>query len=114
MTLITPEDRVSRTADLLRSLEDSVRELRQMAEDLKRRIEAGEDADLVDGSRQVEQATRLIRSCQKVEECFVEQLERRVGIVRGGYALDLDRARFEIGCRLARLRTCGHSGPVSE
>ncbi|MFC3118379.1 hypothetical protein [Jhaorihella thermophila] len=114
MTLVTPEERVSRTADLLRSLEDSVRELRQMAEALKRQIEAGEDAALAEGSRQVEQAVRLIRSCQKVEECFVEQRERQAGIVRGGYALDLDRARLEIGCRLARLRACGDSRAVSE
>lgn len=114
MTLITPEDRVSRTADLLRSLEDSIRELRQMAEELKRQIEAGESADLADGGRQVEQAVRLIRSCQKVEECFVEQRERQAGIVRGGYALDLHKARLEIGCRLARLRACRDSRGVPE
>lgn len=114
MTLITPEERVARTADLLRSLEDSVRDLRQMAEDLKRRIEAGEDADLTGGTRQVDQLCRLIRSCQNVEERFVEQHHKQSGIARGGYALDLDAARFEIGCRLARLRACGRKGKVPE
>lgn len=85
-----------------------------MAESLKRQIEAGEGAPLADGSKQVEQAVRLIRSCQKVEQCFVEQRERQEGIAQGGYALDLHRARLEIGCRLARLRACGDSRKVPE
>ena len=114
MTLITPDERVSRTADLLRSLEDSVRDLRRQAEDLKRRIEAGGDADLAGGNRQVEQLVKLIRSCQNVEERFVEQQHRQAGIVRGGYALDLDRARLEIGGRLASLRACADPGGIPE
>ncbi|MDK3019276.1 hypothetical protein [Pseudodonghicola flavimaris] len=107
MILITPEERVSKTADLLRSLEQSVQELRQLTEGLKAEIEAGGAADIAARSRELEQAGRLIRSCQKVEECFVEQQQRKAGIARGGYALDLDAARLEVGCRLARLRTCG-------
>jgi len=106
MILITPEERVSKTADLLRSLEQSVRELRQVAESLRADIEAGEHADVTARTRELEQAGRLIRSCQKVEECFVEQQQRQTGIAQGGYALDLDAARLEIGCRLARLRAC--------
>jgi len=106
MTLITPDERISRTADLLRSLEDSLCNLRQQAEDLRRQIEAGEDADLVDGSKQVAKVDGLIRSCQKVEENLVEHHNRQVGIAQGGYALDLEEARSEIGCRLARLRAC--------
>lgn len=114
MILITPEERVTRTADLLRSLEDSVQELRRMAEDLKAQIAAGEDADIANRSKELEQAGRLIRSCQKVEECFVEQHHRKAGIAQGGYALDLDAARTEVGCRLARLRRTCDPGDISE
>jgi hypothetical protein len=106
MTLITPDDRISRTADLLRSLEESLGNLRRQAEDLRRQIETGEEADLVNGSKQVAQVNSLIRSCQKVEENFVEHHNRQAGIAQGGYALDLEQARSEIGCRLARLRAC--------
>jgi len=106
MTLITPDDRFSRTADLMRSLEESLGNLRRQAEDLRRQIETGEEADLVNGSKQVAQVSSLIRSCQKVEEIFVEHHNRQAGIARGGYALDLEAARSEIGCRLARLRAC--------
>lgn len=114
MTLITPEERMSRTAELLQSLEASIRGLRQAAEDLRKQIGTGEDADLAGAGKQLGQLEGLIRSCQKVETSFVEQHHRQAGIVRGGYALDLERARFEIGCRLARLRTCCGAGQISE
>ncbi len=110
MTLITPDDRISRTADLLRSLEDSLSNLRRRAEDLRTQIEAGEDADFVDGTRQVGQVDGLIRSCQKVEVNLVEYHNKQSGIAQGGYALDLEQARTEIGCRLARLRACAGTG----
>lgn len=114
MTLITPEERVSRTAELLQSLGDSIRNLRQQAEELRRQIEAGEDADLVIGARQVAAAEGLVKTCQKVEASLVEQHHRQAGIVRGGYALDLEQARIDIGCRLARLRARCGSREVSE
>jgi len=107
MTLITPDERISRTADLLRSLEESLSNLRRQAEDLRRQIEAGEDADLAHGSKQVAQVEGLIRSCQKVEVNLADYHNIQAGIAQGGYALDLEEARFEIGCRLARLRACG-------
>lgn len=114
MTLITPDDQVSHAAELLQSLTDTVRNLRRQAEDLRRQIEAGEDADLASGSKQVVQVDGLIRSCQKVEVCLVEQQNRQAGIVQGGYALDLDELRVDIGCRLARLRACSGARDVSE
>lgn len=114
MTLITPEERMSRTADLLQSLETSIRDLRQAAEDLRKQIGTGEDADLAGSAKQFGQLEGLIRTCQKVETSFVEQHHRQAGIAQGGYALDLDRARFEVGCRLARLRTCCGARQISE
>ncbi|MEX0318413.1 MAG: hypothetical protein AB3N21_10700 [Ruegeria sp.] len=114
MTLITPEERISRTADLLQSLETSIRGLRQAAEDLRKQIETGEDADLAGSAKQLGQVEGLIRSCQKVETSFVEHHHRQAGVAQGGYALDLEQARFEIGCRLARLRRCRGAGKVPE
>ena len=106
MTLMTPEERISRTAELLQSVERSLHLLRKQAEDLRKQLQAGEDADLVNGSKRVAAVEGLVRTCQKVEQSLAEQHDRQAGIVRGGYALDLDAARLEIGCRLARLRTC--------
>ncbi len=104
MTLITPEERVLRTAELFQSVEESLRKLRQQAEDLCRQLEAGEETDLIDGSKRVAAVERLIGACQKVETNLVEQQRKQEGIVRGGYALDLDAARTEVGSRLARLK----------
>ncbi|MCR9126072.1 MAG: hypothetical protein NXH82_08080 [Rhodobacteraceae bacterium] len=114
MTLITPEERVSRTAELVQSLQNSISELRHQIEDLKRQIAAGEEVELAGGIRQVAAADGLVRTCQKMEASLVEQYNRQIGIVQGGYALDLERARSEIGCRLARLRRCCGAGDVSE
>ena len=107
MTLITPDERTSKTADLLRSLEDELGELRRQAEDLRKQLRTGEDADLVDASRRVDKASSLIRSCQKAEETLNECYNKQTGIAQGGYALDLDKARSEIESRLARLRIFG-------
>ncbi|MBI6630422.1 hypothetical protein [Pontibaca salina] len=115
MTLITPEERIHRTAELLASLEDSIRDLRRQAEDLSRQLQAGEDADLVTGTRRVAAVEALLRTCQKVEASLVEQQQQRqAGNIQGGQALDLVQARLEVGCRLARLRACCDPGKISE
>jgi hypothetical protein len=114
MILITPEERVSNMEALLHSIEDSIRDVRKIAQDLKQQIEAGEDADLVDGAKQLARADGLVRTCQKVEANLVELHNRQTGIVQGGYALDLEQARTRIGCQLARLRRCCGARGVSE
>ena len=114
MTVITPDEQESRTDELLQSLQRSIRELRQNLEDLTKRVQAGEEADLQTGNKQVQAVEGLVRTCQKVEANLVEQRCRKIGIVQGGYALDLEKARFEVGCRLARLRGCGDPRNVPE
>lgn len=114
MTLITPEEHVSDTAELLQSLHVSIRRLRQQTEALRNSLASGEDADLGPASREVSVVEGLIRTCQKVEASLVEQYEKRSGIARGGYALDLEQARAEVGCRLALLRSCCGDDDVHE
>lgn len=113
-TLSTEETRTRQTEELLRSLEASIVRLRQQAEDLRARIETGEDWDQTTSIRQVAGAEGLIRACQKVEICLVERQNRASGAARGAAPLDLDTLRFEIGCRLDRLRRCGREGGVPE
>ncbi|WP_158967895.1 hypothetical protein [Chachezhania sediminis] len=108
--LSTENDRTQQTEELLRSLEESIIRLRQQAEDLRIRLETGEDWDQTSSIRQVASAEGLIRACQKVEICLVERQNRERGLVRGHAPIDLDTVRFEIGCRLDRLRQCCGQG----
>ena len=109
MTLITPDECVSKSADLLRSVQEAILRLRQQAEDLRKQLEAGEEMDLADGNKQLASVDRLISNCHKAELNLAEQQKRQKGIVGDGQGLDLNVARLEIGCRLARLRRCGET-----
>lgn len=113
MTVKTAEERVADTADLLQSLHASVQRVRQDAERMCEELRATEHPDVNPASKQLSSVEGLIRTCQKVESCLVEQLARQAGVAQGGHALDLDGARKEIGCRLARLRACCNEDGVS-
>lgn len=114
MILITPEDFVSDTEELLRSVHVSVRELRAEAERLCQALKEGDDKELPQTSKRLNNVSDLVRTCQKLESNLVEHHRNKAGVVQGGYAMDLDQARSEIGCRLSRLRTCGRLGGVPE
>ncbi|WP_052304789.1 hypothetical protein [Roseobacter litoralis] len=83
-------------------------------EDLKERVRAGEGLEKTQNSRTVASATTLLKTCQEVENRLVEYRSKSAGIARGGYALDLERARAEIGCKLDRLRCTARPRPISE
>lgn len=109
MTLITQQDvnkDIASTAELLKALQASLADLRQVAVDLKKQITAGEAADLSIGAKEIASVDQLARNCMKTEVNLAEICNRNAGIVRGGYAMDMDAARVEIGCRLGRLRAC--------
>ena len=114
MTLVTSKTTGSETDDLIRSFHDSIKKLRTVIEGLTEQVQTGQEVDLAAAVKLIAPAETLIRTCQKVEAHYAETKDRDLGIVRGGYAIDLDAARFEVGCRLARLRTCCRSGEVSE
>ena len=114
MTLTTAINEASEAQSLLNSVIDSVKELRQELEALKERVKTEEGWDGAQNNKKVTSATALLLTCQNVENRLVECRSKSAGIAQGGYALDLQRARFEIGCRLARLRRCCGEGQISE
>ncbi|WVX49777.1 hypothetical protein ROLI_028720 [Roseobacter fucihabitans] len=114
MTLITPELVESQTEDLLNSVIGSIQDLRKEIEGLKERAGASDGAVTAQGSKTVTQAVSLLETCQKVENRLVECRSKHAGIVQGGYALDLERARASIGCKLDRLRCTRPTGPILE
>jgi hypothetical protein len=110
MTIITPEHVASETENLLNSVIGSIQDLRQEIEDLTKKVRAGEGLEKPQDSRKVASATTLLKTCQEVENRLVECRSKSAGIAKGGYALDLERARAEIGCKLDRLRCTARPG----
>lgn len=112
MTVSTPEERISETAEMLQSLKASIQRLRKQAENLSQNLQDGEEVELAKCTREVSALEGLVRTCLKVEASLVEQTQRHAGIVQGGHALDLDTARSEILGRLDRLRGAGDTPDV--
>lgn len=95
---------VHHTADLLRSLQDSILRLRNEAEELRAQLELN-GADEVTGAKtQVSKLEQLIRDCQKVEKVLAEQSSDIAGMLKSEHELDLDAARAAVECGLSRLR----------
>ena len=113
MTLTTAIDEASEAQSRLNSVIDSVKELRQELEALKERVKTEEGWDGAQNNKKVTSATALLLTCQNVENRLVECRSKSAGIAQGGYALDLERARAEIGCKLDRLRCTAGAGTVS-
>lgn len=92
------------TADLLRSLQDSIHRLRNEAEELRTQLELN-GADEVTGAKaQISKLEQLIRDCQKVEKVIAEQSSDIAGMLKSEHELDLDAARAAVEGGLSRLR----------
>ncbi|MEM1352841.1 MAG: hypothetical protein AAGF27_10875 [Pseudomonadota bacterium] len=110
MTLLTPELVASETEDLLNSVIVSIKDLRTELEDLKERVRSGEGLEKTNDNRTVASAKTLLKTCQEVENRLVACRSTSAGVAKGGYALDLERARADIGCKLDRLRCTARPG----
>ncbi len=74
------------------------------------------EADAEISGQQVAKATADIRKAMQTifdERVKVDQFRTKISGVAGGSALDLERARFEIGRRLSCLRQSRRSGTIS-
>ena len=114
MTTETQEDSVAQGEELLRSLHYAISSLRREIEALARQAESNSELNETATSQSLNKVRDLVVQCAKAENYIHEDKNKRAGIVQGGYALDLDRARAEIGCKLDRLRRCGRPRPVPE
>ncbi|MBT8152548.1 recombinase [Epibacterium ulvae] len=111
-----PETLIGKTADLLRSLHDSILTLRNEAEALREQLRA-EDAinpDTGGVKPQINKLETLIRDCQKVEKTLVDQSALITDASTQTPAYDFEAVRVEINSRLARLRATQPGGGVPE
>ncbi|MGJ8628351.1 MAG: hypothetical protein ACSHXB_15430 [Sulfitobacter sp.] len=114
MTMITPEQEIADSEELLCSLKNAISDLRREIESLKEQVLSGEDINETAATKVVGKVTSMVGTCAKVETYLNDCRNRQAGIARGGYALDLAKARDQIGGKLDRLRRCGGTKPVSE
>jgi cell division septum initiation protein DivIVA len=114
MTMITPEQEIATSEEHFKALQTAIRDLRREIMSLKEQANSGEEINETAASKALAKASGMVATCVKVENYLSECRNKQAGIARGGYALDLDRARADIGCKLDRLRRCGAARPVFE
>lgn len=114
MIIITPDADVAQAEAALAAVYREIGELREVLQGLKQEVAAGEDAALEGGKKTLVSLRPLLEISMKMESQCAEFKQKWTQIARGGYALDLDAARAEIGCRLDRLRIVRCPEQVSE
>ncbi|WP_152466087.1 hypothetical protein [Sulfitobacter sp. THAF37] len=107
------QEEVAYNTEVLEALQSAIRDLRRRIEEITRQARSLEDIDPKAVSQGLKDIQALIPQCAKAENTLNESRNKQAGIARGHHALDLDRARAEIGCKLDRLRRCGPPTTVS-
>ena len=112
MILITPEETSSPLNEDIERLQTNLRGFARDIENLQERVQSGDVTDAE--TRKVFSDLRSwLRMAMETEKALAQQNRQRLEI-DGDYGLDLDAARDQIGCRLARLRRCTDTGQVPE
>ncbi|MFD1509421.1 hypothetical protein [Lacimonas salitolerans] len=81
--------------------------------ELQQKVRLGEVEALKDSAKLTQEIRHWLKMALDTEQRCEERRKEQQGIVNE-YAIDFDRARAEIGCRMARLRTRRCPARVSE
>ncbi|MEM6303827.1 MAG: hypothetical protein AAF744_03855 [Pseudomonadota bacterium] len=114
MEQITPDEEIAMITDRLSMLVRRIGGLRHAIEALEEKAQVEGKIDSSDATKMLGQINALVVACTKTENFLDECRNKQAGIAKGGYALDLERARADIGCKLDQLRGCGCSGSLPE
>jgi hypothetical protein len=112
MDQVTPVDEVMLSEESYLSLLRVIADLRRQVDALKNDAASGGKIDTAEATKAVSKLNEVIVACNRTENRLHECRNKQAGIARGGYALDLERARADIGCKLDRLRQCGDPGAI--
>lgn len=107
-------DELAEAEAMFASVHRSLAELREALESLKQQAISGEEIDATATTKTVSQLSEAVARCQKAGLILYDCRNKQAGIARGGYALDFDKARADIGCKLDRLRCAIGSGEFLE
>ncbi|GAA6177918.1 hypothetical protein [Sulfitobacter pacificus] len=114
MAIDTQDQDIARGSELLVSVHDAITDLRREIEGLTQQAQSENNMSETAAKQSLGKLKDLVMQCVKAENYLNECKSKQDGVARGGYALDLDRARVEIGCKLDRLRRCGRPRAVPE
>jgi len=114
MTLKTPDTQITLDESLIGSLAEVIADLRQQIEAIKQEAATGGKLDIKTTQTMFADLNRVVVACTSMEVKLDDYRNKKAGVGRGGYALDMAQARADIGCKLDRLRACCGAGPVSE
>ena len=113
MTLFTPETQIALTEDRIASLVEVIAGLRKQIEALTKEAKAGGKVKETDVTKALSELGKAVVACTSMEAKLDECRNKQAGLGVGGYALDMAKARADIGCKLDRLRACCNANPVS-
>ena len=109
MTLIKTEERARALDDQCQKIAKTLAEVVDELEGLREKARTGEANLKKDGNALLSELRYWLKAARETEK-ELDQIKRSAAGVAGEYGLDLDVARVEIGCRLARIRTCCDAG----
>ncbi|MEH6833863.1 MULTISPECIES: hypothetical protein [Falsihalocynthiibacter] len=113
MTLITPIEDIGSAESLLLVAEKQVQRLIGAVEGVLQTNETSQDLDTKEAVALSKDLSKALQTLFE-ERSRVEKLRKQKSGIVHDFALDFDRARLEIGSRLARLRRANNTGDVSE
>ncbi|MEY8098445.1 hypothetical protein AB9F29_13625 [Falsihalocynthiibacter sp. S25ZX9] len=113
MTLITPIEDIGSAESLLSVAEKQVQRLIGAVEGVLQTNETSQDLDTKEAVALSKDLSKALQTLFE-ERSRVEKLRKQKSGIVHDFALDFDRARLDIGSRLARLRRANNTGDVSE
>ncbi|MDU8911077.1 hypothetical protein [Aestuariicoccus sp. MJ-SS9] len=112
MILITPEQETTRLDAERDRISAILVQLGKTLEDLNTQVAAGEVSDKTEANRVLADIRYWLKAARETE-AELDQIRRKTAGICAAYGLDLEAAELEIGCRMARLRTCCREDELS-
>lgn len=110
--LITAQAEKDRLQAERESITHLLRDLREDLEQMAAKMRGGEGVKTPEVKALLTDMRYWLKALRETE-AELETIRRKEAGITGGYGLDMERARVEIGCRLDRLRRCCSADPVS-
>lgn len=111
--LLTAEAETRRLEEQRAEIEATLDDLRDDIRAIQARLRSGEVDRRAEAAKPLSELKYWLRAIRETE-AEIDAIRRRDLSISESYGLDLEAARAEIGCRLARLRPCCGAGELPE